>query len=125
MEALKRLYHPDKVNQTTFIKNFSIRIKEFQAITTVLHQQRKKPLQHFLITGKRGLGKSTLLRRVFYEADSEPLHNKMIAVWLGSEQYRLSRLYKLWEQVIENLATKESQLLIKKSELELNPYYEE
>ena len=67
MEALKGLYHADKLDEQTFIDNFTIRLKEYKLIIDNLQQQKKKPLQHFLITGKRGMGKSTLLRRIFIQ----------------------------------------------------------
>src|SRR5689334_15884117 len=98
MEAIKGIYHPDKIDAESFIANFTIRLKEFAAIIDTLKKQGKKPLQHFLIIGKRGMGKSTLLRRIFLEAEASPINNKLIAVRLGTEQYKLSRLYKLWEE---------------------------
>lgn len=125
MEALKGLYHADKQDERSFIENFTIRIKEFHLIIDNLLQQKKKPLQHFLITGKRGMGKSTLLRRVYIEASRSPLNEKLIAVRLGAEQYRLSRLFKLWEMVIEHLGEDEPVLLQKKKVLEKSRQYEE
>ena len=125
MEALKGLYHADKLDEQSFINNFTIRLKEFKLIIDNLNQQKQKPLQHFLITGKRGMGKSTLLRRIFIEADKPPLTEKILAVRLGAEQYRLSRLFKLWEQVIEYLGNKEPKLLEQKKAIENSKQYEE
>jgi TPR repeat protein len=125
MEALKGLYHADKLDEQSFINNFTIRLKEFKQIMDNLLQQKQKPLQHFLITGKRGMGKSTLLRRIFIDADKAPLNEKMIAVRLGAEQYRLSRLFKLWEQVIQYLGNKEPKLLEQKKAIEDSRQYEE
>ncbi|MDZ4796203.1 MAG: AAA family ATPase, partial [Bacteroidota bacterium] len=125
MEALKGLYHADKLDEQKFIDNFTIRLKEYKQIIDNLLQQKKKPLQHFLITGKRGMGKSTLLRRIFIEAGKAPLNEKMLAVRLGTEQYRLSRLFKLWEQVIEYLGKNEPKLLEQKKAIEDNRQYDE
>jgi TPR repeat protein len=125
MDALKGLYHADKLDEQSFIDNFTIRLKEFKQVMDNLNQQKQKPLQHFLITGKRGMGKSTLLRRIFIEAEKAPLNEKMFAVRLGAEQYRLSRLYKLWEQVIEYLSNKIPALLERKKEIEESKQYEE
>jgi len=125
MEALKGLYHADKLDEQSFIKNFTIRIKEFRSIISNLLQQKKKPLQHFLITGKRGMGKSTLLRRIYIEASKPPLSEKLLAVRLGAEQYRLSRLFKLWEMVLEHLGNDEPALLKQKKDLENSNHYEE
>ena len=125
MEALKGLYHADKLDEQTFIDNFTIRLKEYRQIMANLQQQNKKPLQHYLITGKRGMGKSTLLRRIYIEAKKSPLNKKLHAVRLGAEQYRLSRLFKLWEQVIESLSNDEPELMQQKKDAESSKQYEE
>jgi TPR repeat protein len=125
MEALKGLYHADKLDEQSFVQNFTIRIKEFRSIIENLQQQKGKPLQHFLITGKRGMGKSTLLRRIQIEAYKPPLSGKLFVVRLGAEQYRLSRLFKLWEMVIEHLGNDEPGLLEQKKELEKSKQYED
>jgi len=125
MEALKGLYHADKLDEQSFIDNFTIRLKEYRQIIDNLLQQKKKPLQHFLITGKRGMGKSTLLRRIYIEAINPPISKKLLAVRLGAEQYRLSRLFKLWEMVIEHLGKNEPALLEQKKGLEKSKQYEQ
>lgn len=124
MEALKGLYHVDKLDEKSFIDNFTIRLKEFHHIIDNLQKQKKKPLQHFLITGKRGMGKSTLLRRIHIEASKPPLSDKLFAVRLGTEQYRLSRLFKLWEMVIEQLGNSSAELIEQKQALEKSKHYE-
>ncbi len=125
MEAVKAIYHPDKIDAKTFKENFTIRAKEFNAIIDNLKKQKQKPLQHFLITGKRGMGKSTLLRRIYIEAKEEPLSDKIIAVRLGSEQYKLSKLYKLWEEVIKHLSLEDVTLEHKRNQLSEERHYEE
>ena len=125
METLKGLYHADKLDEQSFVESFTIRIKEFRLIIENLLQQKGKPLQHFLITGKRGMGKSTLLRRIQIEAYKPPLSEKLLVVRLGAEQYRLSRLFKLWEMVIEQLGNDEPDLLKQKKELEKSRQYED
>jgi Tfp pilus assembly protein PilF len=125
MEAIKGIYHADKLNSIDFIENFTIRVKEFNSIIAALKKQKGKSLQHFLITGKRGMGKSTLLRRIDLEANSEPLSDKLIAVRLGSEQYKLSRLYKLWEEVIKYLTAVNPQMEDQRKKLSDERNYEE
>lgn len=125
MEAIKGLYHAGKTDEATFKAGFSIRLKEFAGIMDNLHKQKKKPLQHFLITGKRGMGKSALLRRIYIEAREKPLSGKLIAVLLSSEQYKLSRLYKLWEDVIKHLSANNPALAGKREKLSEEKNYEE
>src|ERR1035437_7315113 len=125
MEAVKGIYHPDKLDAETFITNFTIRLKELASIIDNLKKQKKKPLQHFLITGKRGMGKSNLLRRLYLEAKKRPLSNKLIPVRLGSEQYKLSRLYTLWEEVINYLSLEDASLKEKRQKISEEKNYEE
>jgi TPR repeat protein len=125
MEATKSLYHANKTDAETFISNFTIRLKEYALIKQTLEKQKTKPLQHFLITGKRGMGKSTLLRRIFLAAGEKELSNKIVPVLLGAEQYRLSRLYKLWEEVIKHLSIASPDLLAKKEKLAETKNYED
>ncbi len=125
MESLKGLYHADKLDEQTFIDNFTIRLKEYRQIIDSLTQQKQKPLQHFLITGKRGMGKSTLSRRIYLEACTPPLSEKMFAVRLGAEQYRLSRLFKLWELIIEHLGNTDQSLLDERRQMEDSRNYQE
>ena len=125
MEAVKGIYHPDKLDAETFITNFTIRLKELDSIIDNLKKQKKKPLQHFLITGKRGMGKSTLLRRLYLEARQKPLSDKLIAVRLGSEQYKLSKLFKLWEEVINYLSLEDAILIEKREKISDEKNYEE
>ena len=56
MEAVKGIYHPDKLDSETFITNFTIRLKEFVSIINNLKKQNKKPLQHFFDYGKKRYG---------------------------------------------------------------------
>jgi TPR repeat protein len=125
MEATKSLYHANKTDAETFISNFTIRLKEYALIKQTLEKQKTKPLQHFLITGKRGMGKSTLLRRIFLAAGEKELSDKIVPVLLGAEQYRLSRLYKLWEEVIKHLSVASPDLLAKKEKLAETRNYED
>ena len=61
--------------------------------------------QHMLITGQRGMGKSTLLQRVALAVEDDPLLNK---TWLPlrfpEEQYTVSSPAELWANVIGALA---------------------
>ena len=61
--------------------------------------------QHVLITGNRGMGKSTLLRRISLQVAEEP---ELLAQWLPltfpEEQYTLSNLAEFWRNVLDALA---------------------
>ncbi|MGZ5030678.1 MAG: tetratricopeptide repeat protein [Methylobacter sp.] len=61
--------------------------------------------QHILITGARGMGKSTLLHRVALGvADDPELAAQWIALTFPEEQYTVSTLAELWSNVLDALA---------------------
>ena len=125
MKLLENIYHTDNATDEEIVSNFTIGVKEFGTIMKTIKEQGKKSLQHFLIIGKRGMGKSTLIRRLDIELKKECYANKIITIRLGGEGYRLSKLYKLWEQIIDILSLQEPALKILQSELEDSKAYEE
>lgn len=61
--------------------------------------------QHILITGARGMGKSTLLHRVALAVeDDAALSAQWIALTFPEEQYTVSTLAELWRNVLDALA---------------------
>lgn len=61
--------------------------------------------QHILITGARGMGKSTLLHRVALGVEEDPeLTASWIALTFPEEQYTVSNLAELWRNVLDALA---------------------
>lgn len=78
-------------------------------LATILQALRTAPPtsapQHLLVTGQRGMGKSTLLQRVALAVEDDPALN---AAWLPlrfpEEQYTVSTPAELWTNVIGALA---------------------
>jgi len=67
--------------------------------------------QHLLITGSRGMGKTTLLRRLALAVEDDPeLAQRWVPVTFPEEQYTVSTLAELWRNVLDALAdTRERQ----------------
>ncbi len=67
--------------------------------------------QHLLITGARGMGKTTLLRRLALAVEDDPgLSARWLPVTFSEEQYTVSTLAELWRNVLDALAdTRERQ----------------
>ena len=64
-----------------------------------------KVLQHLLITGYRGMGKTTLLRRIALAVAEDPeLAVDWIPLTFPEEQYTVSTLVELWMNVLDALA---------------------
>jgi TPR repeat protein/DNA-binding transcriptional ArsR family regulator len=104
MRLLENIYHTDNASDEEIVANFTVRKLEFNKIITALGNQEKKGLQNFLLIGKRGMGKSTLLRRIDIELKKEAYKQDIITIRLGGEGYRMSKLFKLWEQIIDILS---------------------
>lgn len=85
---------------------FVARQKELAAILQALRNapQHTAP-QHLLITGQRGMGKSTLLQRVALGVEEDPeLAKSWIALRFPEEQYTVTTPAELWVNVMGALA---------------------
>ncbi|MBU3101277.1 MULTISPECIES: ATP-binding protein [Clostridium] len=98
-------YNPNNLTEKDLIDSFVIRKKEFQKIINdIKGSDMKYPEQHYMIEAQRGYGKTTLLKRIYFEIkrDTE-LKKRLIPVILPEEQYNVRRLFKLWEVVAQDL----------------------
>ncbi|HUN17410.1 MAG TPA: tetratricopeptide repeat protein [Saprospiraceae bacterium] len=118
-----QLYMSHKMEDAKFVAQFTLRQKEYQEIIKNLSQQGQSSLQHFLITGKRGMGKSTLLRRIAIEAEQQFTH-KLMPIYLGTEQLQISKLFKLWETILKDLASRDHALKLKLDDIPKTETYE-
>lgn len=99
------IYNPANYSEEELIKNFIVRLDEFNSIFQVIkNDDMKHPPQHFIIQGLRGNGKTTLLQRLYYEVKNDTkLNKKLIPVIFDEEEYGIRKLYKLWERIAENV----------------------
>lgn len=100
-----KLYNPGAVDPSELIGNFVVRLKEYEMIWNVIQSDdMKDALQHFLIVGLRGQGKTTLLHRVYYQILKEPkFKNWLIPIMFPEEQYQITKLSKLWMAIASYL----------------------
>jgi len=99
------IYNPANYSEEELIKNFIVRLNEFNSIFQVIKQDDMlHPSQHFIIQGLRGNGKTMLLRRLFIEVKNDTqLSKKLMPVIFDEEEYGIRTLYKLWERISENI----------------------
>ena len=96
------LYNPATQSDEEIISNFVVRLKEFnELLSAVKTDKMENPPQHYIIQGQRGYGKTMLLLRLnlAIKTDKE-LNTWLIPVMFDEEQYSISTLAKLWEEVI-------------------------
>ena len=102
------IYNPDNQTKEELIASFVVRLKTFdRLITDIRKSEMKSPEQHYLIEGKRGMGKTTLLLRLGYEIENdEALNSWLIPIVFNEEEYSIRRLFKLWEKIARLLEEK-------------------
>lgn len=85
---------------------FVVRKPELERLIEAVRASRADSVpQHILITGHRGMGKSTLLRRVALAVrDDAELSRDWLALSFPEEQYTVSNLTEFWRNVLDSLA---------------------
>ncbi|MBU3074478.1 ATP-binding protein [Clostridium estertheticum] len=106
-------YNPNNLTEKELIDSFVIRKKEFQKIINdIKSSDMKYPEQHYMIEAQRGYGKTTLLKRLYFEIKRDiELKERLIPVILPEEQYNIRRLFKLWEVVAQNLELESTEFI--------------
>lgn len=99
-------YNPHLLAAEELRTIFVARKKELQQILDNISKTEVKTIpQHILITGHRGMGKSTLLQRVALAVnEDETLSESWLPLRFPEEQYTVSTLAELWSNVLGVLA---------------------
>lgn len=96
------IYNPDLLSKDELVEQFIARQDLLGHFVADLHRPGFK--QHQVIIGTRGMGKTTLLRRLRYAVEDDP---KLDAVWMPvtfpEEQYNVARLSDLYLNFIDAL----------------------
>lgn len=95
------LYNPDLKNRRQLIFEF---VDRDRLLRKIMHDLKTSGLhgadQHYLLSGPRGGGKTTLLNRIKYAvSSSEKLQDHLVPVLLREEQYNISTLADVWENI--------------------------
>ncbi|MBI5313148.1 MAG: AAA family ATPase [Methylocystis sp.] len=105
-QGLLPLYNQDRVDDATFIANFVARHAEFDSLLASLHANAKGgAARHEIIVGARGMGKTSLLRRIAIAigADAE-LSRIFVPLRFREEQYNVISLGAFWRNCCDALA---------------------
>ena len=99
-------YNPHLWGASELREIFVVRQSELQRLQTALRTSRPDSVpQHILITGQRGMGKSTLLQRLALAVrEDESLRPQWIPLTFPEEQYTVSTLAEFWRDVLDALA---------------------
>lgn len=99
------LYNPNKKDKAAFLDEFVIRTRIFDHMFREIQTDKMiVPEQHYMIVGPRGAGKTSMLLRLKYAVEDDPvLSKRVIPVMFGEEQYNIGELGNLWERIAEYL----------------------
>jgi len=98
------IYDPRRLDPETFLKGF---VARGDFVDFLLDKLRQMPEigEHFLIVGQRGMGKTSLLRRLAIGISEEPaLQARFIPLSFREEQYNVRALDAFWRNCAESLA---------------------
>ena len=100
------LYNPHLLGDEDLERGFIVRTGIFDSIVRDLKATRESsPPPHYLIVGQRGMGKSTLLRRIGLELRREPLRRRFVPLNFPEEQHvEVDCLSKFWLNCLDALA---------------------
>ncbi len=95
------LYNPDRKDRQDLINEFVVRTEVFTEIFDDIKSGKMKyPEQNYLLIGQRGSGKTTLITRLKYAIQDDPaLHEWLIPIVFSEEQYNISELANVWENI--------------------------
>ncbi len=99
-------YNPHLWGDAELRSIFVVRRQELETLLEAVRSTATGSVpQHILITGHRGMGKSTLLRRVALAVrEDAQLSKDWLALSFPEEQYTVSNLTELWRNVLDALA---------------------
>jgi tetratricopeptide (TPR) repeat protein len=99
------LYNPQRLNDETIEQIFVVRTGIFNQLIDKLQKEKPKGIpQHYLIIGQRGMGKTTLLKRIEVELRKKEFSERFIPLLLPEEQYNLKNLAEFWLNSLDALA---------------------
>lgn len=106
--TVANIYNPQNQSKEELIEGFVVRQQLFKKLYKAIKEAKMEtPEQHYLMLGRRGMGKTTLLLRLAYEIENDPdLNGWLIPLVFNEEEYGIRGLFKFWERVMELLEEK-------------------
>lgn len=99
------LYNPQRVDDEIIKAIFVARKKEFDSIINSLQREDDRSIpQHHLVIAQRGMGKTTLLKRIEVELRQPDLKKRFVPLLFPEEQYNVKDLAEFWLNSLDALA---------------------
>jgi Fe2+ or Zn2+ uptake regulation protein len=105
------IYNPAQKGRDQFSEEYVLRKNLYDRL---LQDIADAPMdiapQHYLVSGQRGMGKTTFLLRLKYAIEDSPVLSQwIIPIRFSEEQYSITRLEHLWEETATLLESESSQ----------------
>lgn len=99
------VYNPDLLAKHELLRLFVARRPLLERIVRDLRDETEGVPQHHLLVGRRGMGKTTLLRRLRHAIeDDNELDARWVALTFPEEQYNVAALSDFWLNCVDALA---------------------
>lgn len=99
------LYNPQRVSDSVSEALFVVRKKQLKILLDSICNEKSNSIpQHHLVIAQRGMGKTTLLKRIEVELRKEKWNKTFIPLLLPEEQYNVKNLAEFWLNCIDVLA---------------------
>jgi hypothetical protein len=98
-------YNPDRLGDEAFLEGFVVRQDLVAKILASLGEIKPRGLaQHRLLVGQRGMGKTSLLRRIALGVRADPtLAAVLLPLRFREEQYNVHNLHVFWSNCLDAL----------------------
>lgn len=98
------VYNPGLLSKAELIRLFVAREPLLESLLDDLRRETGGTAQHHLLVGRRGMGKTTMLRRLAYAVEDDgALSQTWMALTFPEEQYNVSRPSDFWLNCIDAL----------------------
>ena len=99
------LYNPQRQNNDVAEKLFVVRQKQFKLLLDKIVKEKKDSIpQHHLIISQRGMGKTTILKRLEVELHKHEYRQQFIPLLFPEEQYNIKDHAEFWLNCLNALA---------------------
>jgi hypothetical protein len=99
------VYNPVLLAKHELVSLFVARQPLLDRLVRDLQDETAGVAQHHLLVGRRGMGKTTLLRRLRYAIEDDPnLDARFVALVFPEEQYNVASLSDFWLNCVDALA---------------------
>jgi hypothetical protein len=99
------IYNPDLLSKEDLIVQFVARQSLLNLLVEDLRRAgRSGGIQHHMLIGQRGMGKSTMLHRLRFAIEDDPeLRKRWFPLSFPEEQYNITRMSDLWANCLDAL----------------------